>query len=97
MLGWLRAAFALVLLVLSVFAGAVFATQNAAAVPLSLLVISLPEQPLAVWLLLFLMTGVIIGSLLGSAVLLRLRAGLSSLRRENRRLQQRLERSGSNG
>lgn len=97
MLGWLRAALAFSLLVASVFIGAVFATQNTSVVPLSLFVITLPEQTMAVWLLLFLISGLATGSLISSGIVLRQRAGLAALRRENTRLKQRMERAPSNG
>ena len=97
MLGWLRAALAFSLLTASVFIGAVFATQNTSVVPLSLFVITLPEQTMAVWLLLFLITGLATGSLISSGIVLRQRAGLAALRRENTRLKQRMERAPSNG
>ena len=97
MLGWLRAALAFSLLVASVFIGAVFATQNTSVVPLSLFVITLPEQTMAVWLLLFLIAGLAMGSLVSGGIVLRQRAGLVALRRENTRLKQRMERAPSNG
>ena len=97
MLGWLRAALAFSLLAASVFIGAVFATQNTSVVPLSLFVITLPEQTIAVWLLLFLIAGLATGSLISSGIVLHQRAGLAALRRENTRLKQRMERAPSNG
>ena len=97
MLRWLRAVFTFSFLVASVFIGAVFATQNTAMVPLSLFVITLPEQTIAVWLLLFLVVGLVIGSLISSAIILRLRAGLAAVKRENARLKERVERLSSNG
>ena len=77
MLGWLRAVFTFSLLTASVLIGAVFAAQNTAMVPLSLFVMTLPEQTMAVWLLLFLVVGLVTGSLISSAVILRQRAGLA--------------------
>lgn len=97
MLRWLRAVFTFSFLVASVLIGAVFATQNTAMVPLSLFVITLPEQTMAVWLLLFLVVGLVIGSLISSAMILRLRAGLAAVKRENARLKERVERLSSNG
>jgi hypothetical protein len=47
MLQWLRAALILAMLSLSIFLGAVFATQNTEAVPLTLGTISLSEQSVA--------------------------------------------------
>ena len=64
MLRWLRAAFTLTLLCLSVFLGAVFATQNTISVSLTLGPWALGEQPMAVWLLSFLIVGVLLGSLM---------------------------------
>ena len=97
MLSWLRAVLTFSLVAASIFIGAVFATQNTSLVPLSLFVITLPEQTLAVWLLLFLVTGLALGSLISTVVVLRQRAGLAALRRENTRLKQRMERLSTNG
>ena len=52
---------------------------------------------MAVWLLLFLVTGLAVGSLISTVVVLRQRAGLAALRRENTRLKQRMERLSTNG
>jgi uncharacterized membrane protein YciS (DUF1049 family) len=52
---------------------------------------------MAVWLLLFLIAGLATGSLISSGIVLRQRAGLAALRRENTRLKQRMERAPSNG
>jgi len=97
MLSWLRAVLTFILVAASIFIGAVFAIQNTALVPLSLFVITLPEQAMAVWLLLFLVSGLAVGSLISSAVVLRQRAGLAALTRENMRLKQRMERLSNNG
>ena len=72
MLRWLRAAFTLTLLCLSVFLGALFATQNTISVPLTLGQWALGEQPVAVWLLSFLIVGVLLGSLMSSALVKQL-------------------------
>lgn len=97
MLSWLRAVLKISLVAASVFIGAVFATQNTSLVPLSLFVVTLPEQTMAVWLLLFLVAGLATGSLLSTAVVLRQRAGLAALKRDNARLAQRMERLSNNG
>lgn len=97
MLSWLRAVLKISLVAASVFIGAVFATQNTSLVPLSLFVVTLPKQTMAVWLLLFLVTGIAAGSLVSTAVVLRQRAGLASLKRDNARLKQRMERLSNNG
>ena len=97
MLRWLRAAFTLTLLCLSVFLGAVFATQNTISVPLTLGLWALGEQPVAVWLLSFLIVGVLLGSLMSSALVMRQRAASASLKRENARLSRRLDKDVKGG
>ena len=97
MLRWLRAAFTLTLLCFSVFFGAVFATQNTFAVPLTLGPWVLGEQPMAVWLLSFLIAGVLLGSLMSSVLVIRQRAANASLKRENARLSQRLNKDVKSG
>jgi putative membrane protein len=97
MLRWLRAALTLIVLCLSVFLGAIFATQNTVAVPLTLGSWVLGEQPMAVWLLSFLIVGVLLGSLMSSALVIRQRAASASLKRENARLSQRLSKDVKSG
>ena len=97
MLRWLRAALTLIVLCLSVFLGAIFATQNTVVVPLTLGSWVLGEQPMAVWLLSFLIVGVLLGSLMSSALVIRQRAASASLKRENTRLSQRLSKEVKSG
>ena len=97
MLRWLRAAFTLTLLCLSVFLGALFATQNTNSVPLTLGPWTLGDQPVAVWLLSFLIVGVLLGSLMSSALVIRQRAASASLKRENARMSQRLNKDAKSG
>ena len=97
MLRWLRAALTLMLLCLSVFLGAFFATQNTVSVPLTLGPWALGEQSMAVWLLSFLIVGVLLGSLMSSALVIRLRAAGASLKRENARLSQRVNKDVNSG
>jgi uncharacterized integral membrane protein len=97
MLRWLRAALTLIVLSLSIFLGVVFATQNTALVPLILGSLELAEQPMAVWLLSFLIVGVVLGSLMSVALMIRQRAISASLKRENARLHQRLNRDVKDG
>ena len=97
MLRWLRAALTLIVLCLSVFLGAVFATQNTVSVPLTLGAWALAERPVAVWLLSFLIVGVSIGSLMSSALVIRQRAAGASLKRENARLHKRLSKDVKDG
>jgi len=97
MLQWLRAALILAMLSLSIFLGAVFATQNTEAVPLTLGTISLSEQSVAVWLLGFLVVGVLIGQLISSVLLLKQRGSLAVLKRENTKLKRRIEQASADG
>ena len=97
MLQWLRAALLLAMLSLSIFLGAVFATQNTEAVPLTLGTISLSEQSVAVWLLGFLVVGVLIGQLISSVLLLQQRGSLAVLKRENTKLKRRIEQASADG
>ncbi|MBT6181514.1 MAG: LapA family protein [Luminiphilus sp.] len=97
MLQWLRAALILAMLSLSIFLGAVFATQNTEAVPLTLGTISLSEQSVAVWLLGFLVVGVLIGQLISSVLLLQQRGSLAVLKRENTKLKRRIEQASADG
>jgi putative membrane protein len=79
------------------FLGAVFATQNTEAVPLTLGTISLSEQSVAVWLLGFLVVGVLIGQLISSVLLLQQRGSLAVLKRENTKLKRRIEQASADG
>ena len=97
MLQWLRAALILAMLSLSIFLGAVFATQNTEAVPLTLGTISLSEQSVAVWLLSFLIVGVLLGQLISSVLLLQQRGSLAVLKRENTKLKRRIEQASADG
>lgn len=63
--------------------GALFAVQNEVKVPLDLLVIYLPERPLALWVLLAFAAGGIVGLLTSLGIILRLRTRLMTA---NRRL-----------
>ena len=97
MLRWLRAAFTLTLLCLSVFLGALFAAQNTISVPVTLGPWTLGDQPVAVWLFSFLIVGVLLGSLMSSALVMRQRAASASLKRENARMSQRLNKDAKSG
>ncbi len=67
--------------------GALFAVQNEAAVPLDLLVIYLPERSVALWVLLALALGGVLGMLTSLTIILRLRASLAVARRRLARQQ----------
>ncbi|MEH6635222.1 MAG: LapA family protein [Halioglobus sp.] len=72
-----------VLLVLATIAvGVLFALQNKMPVPLDLLVYTFEPQSLALWILAAFAVGGILGLLISSAILVRLRASLASTRRQ---------------
>ena len=58
---------------------------------------ALMEQPMAVWLLSFLIVGVLIGSLMSFALVIRQQALSASLKRENTLLSQRLNKDVKSG
>ena len=68
---WLRQGLALILTTVAVAVGALFALQNAQTVPLDLIVIELSPQPIAIWVLLALASGVLIGLSVRSSLALR--------------------------
>jgi uncharacterized membrane protein YciS (DUF1049 family) len=68
--------------------GALFAVQNDVAVPLDLLVVYLPARSVALWVLLALALGGILGLLVSLGMILRLRTRLAAAHR-------RLERKGT--
>jgi len=71
---------------LAVALGGMFTVQNTENVPLDLLVVQLPPQAVAIWILLALAAGVLLG-LLSSALLLMGRGGeIRRLRKQNDRL-----------
>ena len=72
-----------VLLVLATIAvGVLFALQNKMPVPLDLLVYTFEPQSLALWIIAAFAVGGILGLLISSAILVRLRASLASTRRQ---------------
>jgi uncharacterized integral membrane protein len=62
--------------------GAAFAAQNTATVPLDLLVVSLSEHSIALWVLLAFSAGGIIGMLISMGLVLRLRTTLLRVNRQ---------------
>ena len=83
---WLRQGLTLLLAVGAVAAGGLFSLQNTEEIPLDLIVVQLPAQPVAIWVLVALAAGVVIG--LGSGALLALRrsATIHRLRKQRDRL-----------
>lgn len=92
MLARLRALLTLLFALAAVVLGGLFTLQNTVAVPVDLLLIQLPAQPLSLWLLIALAVGVMLGIAAGSLLLLRKRAQMLVLRRERDRLATEVER-----
>ena len=91
-MGFLRKLIALALVVAMAFIGVLFALQNAEPVPLDILVMTLPPRSLALWVLGALAIGGILGVLLSSFAVLRLRARLIGARRQIASAQSEVER-----
>ena len=83
---WLRQGLTLLLAVGAIAAGGLFALQNTQAVPLDLVLIQLPSQPVAIWILLALSLGVAIGLAAGALLALRRAATIRRLRKQRDRL-----------
>ena len=83
---WLRQGLTLLLAVLAIAAGGLFALQNTRAVPLDLVLFQLPSQPIAIWILLALALGVAIGLAAGAVLALRRAATIRRLRKQRDRL-----------
>lgn len=79
---WIQRLLIVVVLLLVLIAGLLFAIQNSATVPLDLLVVELAEQPLAVWLYLAFACGGVLGMLVSSVAVVRLQAGKMRLRQQ---------------
>ena len=78
----LRTLVTIVVVMAMIAAGILFALQNTVAVPLDLLVYTLAPQSLALWILLTFALGGIIGMLVSSLMMVRLRASVARLQRQ---------------
>ena len=74
------------LAVCAVVAGGLFSLQNTAEIPLDLMVVKLPAQPVAIWVLAALAVGVVIGLGTGTLRALRRSATIRRLRKQRDRL-----------
>jgi len=83
---WLRQGLTLLLAVGAVAAGGLFSLQNTEEIPLDLIVVQLPAQPVAIWILAALAAGVLIGLAAGSLLALRRSATIRRLRKQRDRL-----------
>ena len=83
---WLRQGLTLLLVVGAVAAGGLFSLQNTEEIPLDLIVVRLPAQPVAIWILAALAVGVVIGLGAGTLLALRRSAMIRRLRKQRDRL-----------
>jgi putative membrane protein len=83
---WLRQGLTLLLAVGAVAAGGLFSLQNTEEIPLDLMLVQLPAQPVAIWVLAALAVGVVIGLGTGSLLALKRSATIRRLRKQRDRL-----------
>ena len=81
-----RQGLTLLFLMGTVVAGGLFSLQNAEEIPLDLIVVQLPAQPVAIWVLVALAAGVVIGLGAGTLLALRRSATIHRLRKQRDRL-----------
>ena len=93
---WLRQGLTLLLAFGAVTGGALFSLQNTRPVPLDLMLFQLAPQPVAIWVLLALALGVMIGLLASAWLSLRRAATIRQLRKQRDRLLAAAEK-GANG
>jgi len=90
---WLRQGLALLLGIVAVAVGALFSLHNTQTAPLDLILIQLSPQPIAIWILLALAVGVLIGLSAGAWLALRRAATIRQLRKQRDRLLSATEKS----
>jgi putative membrane protein len=78
----LRKLLTIVVVLATLFVSVLFALQNEAAVPLSVLVYTFEPQSVALWVLLAFVIGGALGMIVSSVILVRTRASLGSCRRQ---------------
>ena len=91
----LRNIFSVLILLVGLVLGVLFALQNTQAVPLDVLVYTFAPRSLALWILLAFALGGIAGLLVSSIYMLRSRAALGASRRQLARARTELERERS--
>lgn len=93
---WLRRGLAVILAIAAAAIGALFSLQNTQSVPLDLIVVHLPPQPIAIWILLALAAGVLIGLSTGAWLALHRAATIRQLRKQRDRLLSETKKGGQN-
>ena len=83
---WLRQGLTLLLAVGAVASGGLVSLQNTREIPLDLIVMPLPAQPVARWILAAVAAGVVIGLGAGTLLALRRSATIRRLRKQRDRL-----------
>ena len=91
----LRNILTVILLLVMIGVGVLFALQNEAPVPLDLLVYTFPPHSLALWVLAAFGLGGVAGLLMSSAVLLRSRASLGTAKRQLARVRAEMDKQRS--
>ncbi|QIB64666.1 lipopolysaccharide assembly protein LapA domain-containing protein [Kineobactrum salinum] len=81
-MNWLRKLLSVLVLLVMLAAGVLFALQNREPIALDLLVYTFAPRSLALWILLALALGGVLGLLASSVIILRLRAGLGVANRK---------------
>jgi putative membrane protein len=94
-MGFMRNLLALLVAAAMAGLGVLFALQNPEPIALDILIMKLPPRSLALWVLLALALGGLLGLALSSFAMLRLRARLATARRQFARVQAELERQRS--
>ncbi len=85
----LKRLLAVLLLLVILMLGVLFSVQNTATAPLDLLLIQLPEQRVALWVLLAFALGGIVGMLISAVAILQLKSqGLLLQRKLNKQAQE---------
>jgi lipopolysaccharide assembly protein A len=77
-----RKLFTVLIVLVTLIGGVLFALQNAAPVPLDLLVYTFGPQSIALWILVAFVLGGLLGLIASAAILVRTQATLSSCRRQ---------------
>ena len=70
--------------------GIIFTIKNSTVISLDLIIIQLPELSISLWLLLALLLGALLGLFISSSIIIRLKARVMQLQRENMQAQKEL-------